>query len=400
MSVFRPSRSHVAAATLLAAALTSALPAYADFDDCVAGIRGAALSQGVSGAVFDRAMAGVTPDPKVIEAMNSQPEFKTPIWDYLGALVDEERVSEGRQMLRTHAATLAAAEQRYGVDRHTIVAVWGVESNFGKVRGRWSLPQALSTAACTASRRREFFRAELIATMKIIQRGDLRQEQLMGSWAGAFGHTQFIPTTYLRLAVDGDGDGRRDLVDSIPDALHSTANFMAKAGWQTGAGWGYEVDVPEGYSGPVGRTSRAPVSSWAARGIRRVGGGEMSGGGNAGLVYPARGGPAWVVFKNYDAAFSYNGADSYALAISILSDRLRGKPGVQQAWPTDDPPTSREERRELQRLLITRGHDVGEPTGGIGPLSRTAISAEERRLGMAQTGRAGGKILQALRAGR
>lgn len=387
-------------ALALVLSLATAAPAQADFDSCVAGIRASALSQGVSASVFDRAMAGVTPDPKVIEAMNNQPEFRTPIWDYLGALVDEERVQEGRQMLRTHAAALASAEARYGVDRHTIVAIWGVESNYGKVRGRWSLPQALSTAACMASRRREFFRGELIATMKIIQRGDLRQEQLMGSWAGAFGHTQFIPTTYLRLAVDGDGDGRRDLVDSIPDALHSTANFMAKAGFQTGASWGYEVDVPSGYAGPVGRTSRAPVSSWAARGITRVGGGALGGGGNAGLVYPARGGPAWIVFKNYDAAFSYNGADSYALAISILSDRLRGRPGVQQAWPTDDPPTSREERRELQRLLIARGHDVGEPTGGIGPLSRAAISAEERRLGMTTTGRAGGKILQALRAGR
>jgi lytic murein transglycosylase len=259
----------------LAFALSFAItaPAHADFDSCVAGIRASALSQGVSASVFDRAMAGVTPDPKVIEAMNNQPEFRTPIWDYLGALVDEERVQEGRQMLRTHAAALASAEARYGVDRHTIVAVWGVESNYGKVRGRWSLPQALSTAACMASRRREFFRGELIATMKIIQRGDLRQEQLMGSWAGAFGHTQFIPTTYLRLAVDGDGDGRRDLVDSIPDALHSTANFMAKAGFQTGASWGYEVDVPSGYAGPVGRTARAPVSSWAATpgwSIRRV----------------------------------------------------------------------------------------------------------------------------------
>jgi lytic murein transglycosylase len=390
----------LATTALAASALAAATPASADFDSCVAGIRAAAVSQGVSGSVFDRAMANVTPDMKVIEAMNNQPEFRTPIWDYLGALVDEERVAEGRQMLRTHASALAAAEARFGVDRHTIVAVWGVESNYGKVKGRWSLPQALSTAACLASRRREFFRGELIATMKIIQRGDLRAEQLMGSWAGAFGHTQFIPTTYLRLAVDGDGDGRRDLVDSIPDALHSTANFMRQAGFQTGAAWGYEVDVPQGYAGPVGRTNRAPVSSWASRGITRVGGGALAGSGNAGLVYPARGGPAWLVFKNYDAAFSYNGADSYALAISILSDRLRGRPGVQQAWPTDDPPTSREERRELQRLLIARGHDVGEPTGGIGPLSRAAISAEERRLGMTPTGRAGGKILQALRAGR
>ncbi len=392
-------RFRQAGAGLLLAAL-SASPALAQFDSCVAGIRAAAVAQGVSGQVFDRMMANVTPDPKVIEAMNNQPEFRTPIWDYLGALVDDERVSEGRALLRQHAATLAAAEARYGVDRHTIVAVWGVESNYGKVKGRWSLPQALSTAACLASRRREFFRGELIATMKIVQRGDLAPQQLMGSWAGAFGHTQFIPTTYLRLAVDGDGDGRRDLVDSIPDALHSTANFMRQAGWQTGADWGYEVDVPAGYSGPVGRTSRAPVSAWASRGITRVGGGALTGSGNAGLVYPARGGPAWLVFKNYDAAFSYNGADSYALAISILSDRLRGRPGVQQAWPTDDPPTSREERRELQRLLIARGHDVGEPSGGIGPLTRAAIQAEERRLGMPQTGRAGGKILQALRAGR
>jgi lytic murein transglycosylase len=397
MSVARRTSRLVLSAALLAAATVSA---RADFDSCVAGIRAAAVSQGVSGAVFDRMMANVTPDMKVIEAMNNQPEFRTPIWDYLGALVDDERVNEGRQMLRQHAATLAAAEQRFGVDRHTIVAVWGVESNFGKVKGRWSLPQALSTAACLASRRRDFFRGELIATMKIVQRGDLAPQQLMGSWAGAFGHTQFIPTTYLRLAVDGDGDGRRDLVDSIPDALHSTANFMRQAGFQSGASWGYEVDVPQGYGGPVGRTNRAPVSSWASRGITRVGGGALTGAGNAGLVYPARGGPAWLVFKNYDAAFSYNGADSYALAISILSDRLRGRPGVQQAWPTDDPPTSREERRELQRLLIARGHDVGEPSGGIGPLSRAAISAEERRLGWPQTGRAGGKILQALRAGR
>jgi lytic murein transglycosylase len=375
----------------------SAGTASADFASCVAGMRGQALSQGVSAAVFDRAMAGVQPDMDVIKAMNNQPEFKTPIWDYLGALVDEERVAEGRTLLARHASTLAAAESRFGVDRHTIVAVWGVESNYGQVKGRWSLPQALSTAACLGPRRNAFFRGELLATMKILERGDLRQEQLVGSWAGAFGHTQFIPTTYLRLAVDGDGDGRRDLVSSIPDALHSTANFMDKAGWQTGASWGYEVKVPAGYSGPVGRTSRAPVSSWASRGITRVDGSALTGAGNAGLVYPARGGPGFLVFRNYDAAFSYNGADSYALAISLLADRLRGRPGVQQAWPTDDGPTSRAERRELQRLLIARGHDVGEPDGAVGAKTRAAISAEEARAGLAQTGRPGQKVLRVLR---
>jgi lytic murein transglycosylase len=377
--------------------LASALPAAADFQSCVAGLRSSALSQGVSAGVFDRAMSGVQPDMDVIKAMNNQPEFKTPIWDYLGFLVDEERVEMGARLLRQHASTLAAAEQRFGVDRHTIVAVWGVESNYGQQRGKWSLPQALSTAACLAQRRNGFFKGEFLATLKIIQRGDLRQEQLVGSWAGAFGHTQFIPTTYLRLAVDGDGDGRRDLVDSIPDALHSTANFMKSAGWQTGAGWGYEVRVPAGYEGPVGRTARSPVSSWASRGITKVDGSSLTGAGNAGLVYPAKGGPGFIVFRNYDAAFSYNGADSYALAISLLSDRLRGRAGVQQRWPTDDPPLSRAERRELQRLLIARGHDVGEPDGAIGAKTRAAISAEEGRVGLRQSGRPGGKILQALR---
>lgn len=381
--------------------LASAASAQAGFQSCVAGLRSEAAAKGISTATFDRAMAGVEPDMKVIEAMNNQPEFKTPIWDYLGTLVDEEKVAEGRSTMRQHASTLAAAEQRFGVDRHTIAAVWGVESDFGKARGKMPLVQALSTGACLAPRRNAFFKGELFATLQIIQRGDVRPERLFGSWAGAFGHTQFIPSTYLRLAVDGDGDGRRDLVDSIPDALFSTANFMDKAGWVTGATWGYEVRVPDGYSGPTGRNPKQPVSSWAARGIVKFDGSALSGSGNAGLLMPAgRNGPAFLVFKNYDAAYSYNGADSYALAISLLSDRLRGRPGVQGQWPTDDLPLSREQRRELQRLLIARGYNVGEPDGAVGALTRAAIKEVEARLGMQQTGRPGEKVLRALKSGR
>jgi lytic murein transglycosylase len=390
------------ARALLFAVLASvpAAPAFADFTSCVAGLRGRALGSGVSAATFDRAFSGVAPDMKVIELMQNQPEFRTPIWDYLGTLVDDEKVAEGRRMLSLHAGTLAAAEARFGVDRHTIVAVWGVESDFGKAGGKFPLIQALSTGACLAPRRNDFFRGELISTLKIIERGDLAPSRLVGSWAGAFGHTQFIPSTYLRLAVDGDGDGRRDLVDSIPDALHSTANFMKRAGWVTGAPWGYEVALPAGYSGPSGRTAKQPLSSWAARGITRIGGGDLGGVGNAGLVMPSgRNGPAFLVFKNYDAAYSYNGADSYALAISLLSDRIRGRPGIQTPWPTDDPPLSREERRELQRLLIARGHNVGEPDGAVGALTRGAIKIEEARLGLPQSGRPGGKVLNALRRG-
>ena len=388
------------AASLALPLILSSAPASAQgsFQSCLSGLRSAAAAKGVSGATFDRAMAGVEPDMKIIEAMNNQPEFKTPIWDYLGTLVDEEKVAQGQAMLRQHASTLAAAEKRFGVDRHTIVAVWGVESDFGKARGKWPLVQSLATGACLAPRRNAFFRGELIATLQIIQRGDVRPDRLFGSWAGAFGHTQFIPSTYLRLAVDGDGDGRRDLVDSIPDALHSTANFMDKAGWVSGASWGYEVRVPNGYGGSTGRNPKRPISHWAAQGIVKYDGSALNGTGNAGLLTPAgRNGPAFLVFKNYDAAFSYNGADSYALAISLLSDRLRGRPGVQGDWPTDDLPLSREQRRELQRLLIARGYDVGEPDGAVGSLTRAAIRDVEGKIGMTPSGRPGEKVLRALK---
>jgi lytic murein transglycosylase len=392
MTAFR--RSTVACAfSLLATA-----PAFADFSGCVAGLRASAAAQGVSGATFERAMSGVTPDPKIIELMNNQPEFRTPIWDYLATLVDEEKVADGRSMMSRYAAALAAAEARFGVDRHTIAAVWGVESDFGRISGKWSLPQSLATLACTAPRRRDYFRGELIAALKIVERGDIRAEKLRGSWAGAFGHTQFMPSTYLRLAVDGDGDGRRDLVDSVADALHSTANFLAKAGYQRGATWGYEVKLPAGYAGPSGRTGKQPVSAWAARGITRIDGGALTGPGNAGLLLPAgRNGPAFLVFKNYDSAYAYNGADSYALAISLLSDRLRGRPGIQTPWPTNDRGLSRAERREVQERLQAMGYDVGGVDGSIGTLSRVAIKDFQGKRGMRIDGRAGFLVLQALR---
>jgi lytic murein transglycosylase len=382
--------------SVAAAALAS--PAAADFSSCVAGLRAQASAQGVSAGTFDSAFRGVRPEPKVIELMNNQPEFKTPIWDYLAALTDDEKVAEGRAKMREHASALASAEQRFGVDRAAIAAVWGVESDFGKAGGKFYLPQALSTLVCMASRRNDYFRGELMSTLKIIERGDLDASDLKGSWAGAFGHTQFMPSTYLRLAVDGDGDGRRDLVNSPADAIHSTANYLRKSGWIHGAPWGYEVQIPDGYAGPSGRAAKHPLSFWEAKGVRRLGGGGLSGGGSAGLLLPAgRDGPAFLVFKNYDAAYSYNGADSYALAISVLSDKLRGRPGVQAPWPTDDPGLSRAERRELQRLLIARGFDVGEPDGAVGQKTRDAIKAVEGQIGMPQRGRPGAKVLNALR---
>src|SRR4051794_18009033 len=301
--------SRIIRLALIAASLAAASPAAAQFAACVDHLRAEAQERGVPGDVFDRVMRGVAPDPKIIELSEAQPEFVTPIWDYLASLVDAEKVADGRKLLKTYDHVLQAAEKHYGVDRHTILAVWGVESDYGKLAGKWSLPQSLSTLACTAPRRRDYFRSEFMAALKIVARGDLAPEKLRGSWAGAFGHTQFMPSTYLRLAVDGDGDGRRDLVDSIPDALHSTANFLARAGWRTGEPWGYEVRVPSGYSGPSGRNPKHPVSSWASRGIAKVDGSSLTGASAAGLLMPAgRNGPAFLVFKNYEAAYSYNGA--------------------------------------------------------------------------------------------
>ena len=382
------------------AAVLLAQAAYADFNGCLRGLRASFGKAGISGATFDRIMAGVTPDMKVIESLNSQPEFKTPIWDYLAFLVDAQKIADGRAAMSRHGQALASAERRYGVDRYTIAAVWGVESDYGKLAGRWSLPQSLGTLACVRNRRQRYFRGELLSTMKIVQRGDLAPQKLRGSWAGAFGQTQFMPSTYLRLAVDGDGDGRRDLVSSTADALHSTANFLRRAGWRRGGVWGYEVQIPRGYRGPSGRKLRRPLAYWSKLGVRRIGGGALSGG-SGGLLLPAgRNGPAFLVLRNYSAIFSYNGADSYALAISLLSDRLRGRGGVRGAWPTDDRGLSRAERREVQALLARRGFYKGEVDGAIGKITRRSIAAYQRRLGMRADGRAGGKVLDALRAGR
>lgn len=386
--------------SLLGLSLLAATPAAADFSSCVAHLRAEAQAQGISGQTFDAAFKGVTAEPKVIELMNNQPEFKTPIWDYLATLTDDEKVADGRAAMRQYAQALAAAEHRYGVDRYAIAAVWGVESDFGRAQKRFYLPQALSTLVCTGGRRQAYFRGELFATLKIIQRGDLEAADLWGSWAGAFGHTQFMPSTYLRLAVDGDGDGRRDLVNSVPDALMSTANYLRHSGWATGHGWGYEVQIPAGYSGPSGRTARHPLSFWSHHGVRKYGGGGLSGAGSAALLTPAgRNGPAFLVFKNYDAAYSYNGSEAYALAISVLSDKLRGGPGVRGTWPTDDLGLTRAQRRELQRLLISRGYDVGEPDGAVGAKTRAAIKEIEAQLGMPQHGRPGMKVLRALGGG-
>lgn len=381
--------------------LAASLPAAADpaFAACLDTLRPLAAGAGVRTETFVRHTAGLAPDATVLESLDFQPEFRIPIWDYLAGLVDEERVADGRRLLAEHAGLLARVEATYGVDPHTVVAVWGVESNYGRTFGKKPLLASLATLSC-AGRRQAFFRGEFFATLKLIQSGDLLSEGLVGSWAGAFGHTQFMPSTYARIAVDFDGDGRRDLVGSIPDALASTAHYLKRSGWRTGQAWGREVVLPNDFDASVsGRQSRRPLSAWLARGAKPAAGGTLASSEAAtALLLPAgKAGPAFLVHRNFDAIYSYNAAESYALAIAHLSDRLRGGAALVTPWPTDDPGLSRRERRELQERLVARGHDIGEIDGMIGTRSREALKLEQVRLGLPADGRAGQRILEALR---
>ncbi|MBF7683761.1 lytic murein transglycosylase [Acinetobacter sp. B5B] len=373
------------------------------FNTCMAELKPSALRSGVSSEIFDRYTRNLIPDYSVLDKLNYQPEFSTPIWDYLSGLVDDERVSTGKQKLNQYQDVLRRVSAVYGVPAEMVVAVWGVESNFGDISGKYPLLQSLGTLSCNG-RRQSYFRTEFFATLRILQRGDVTESQLKGSWAGAFGHTQFMPSTYERLAVDFDGDGRRDLVSSTNDALASTANFLKSAGWQTGMPWGFEVSVPNNIDlTGQSRRNKKPLSYWVTQGLTRIDGRPLrqeplNDATPAGLFMPAGAqGPKFLVFKNFDAIYSYNAAESYALAIAYLSDRLSGKPVIQTAWPTDDPGTSRAERREIQNNLLAKGYDIGQADGLIGDKTKQAIQKEQIKMGLPPTGRAGQVFLNAIR---
>ena len=383
------------AATMLVASI---IAARADFAGCLAGLRASTSAAGVDAETFDAATRGLKPDPDVVGFLDAQPEFKTPIWDYLAGLVDDERVADGRARMAQWGQAFSTASSRYGVDASVIAAVWGVESNFGGSMGSRSVVQSLATLSCEG-RRQAYFRTEFVSALKILQAGDVDPAKFTGSWAGAFGHTQFMPSTFLRTAVDLDGDGHRDIVGSVPDALGSTANYLRKGGWVGGQPWGFEVRLPENYRGPSGRTHKQPMASWAARGVTRIDGSPLTGGEAAGLLLMAgANGPAFLVTRNFDAIYSYNAAESYALAIALLSDRLRGRSAIVTPWPTDDPGLSRADRRIVQSLLMRRGYDLdGKADGVIGTKTHQAIVDFQSRAGMKADGRASVSVLAALK---
>jgi lytic murein transglycosylase len=375
--------------------------AAASFPHCVAGLWPQAARRGVSRAVFEQHTSGLTPDLRLMDLMDSQPEFTKAIWDYLDLLVSAERIQKGREMLAVHRAQFDAAERAYGVDRHVVAAIWGVETKFSAITGDRPVLRSTATLACVG-RRQDYFREEFLSALDIVQRGDLRPDQLKGSWAGAFGPTQFMPTTFKQYAVDADGDGRRDVVGSIADLIASTANNLKKAGWEPGQTWGYEVVVPKGFDFLLADRSRQlTIQQWERLGVQRAGGKPFARGGDrAYLLVPAGArGPAFLMLNNFRVIMKYNPAEAYALAIGHLADRMRGGEPFVQPWPRDEQVLSRTERHELQQRLARRGFDVGEPDGRLGSRTRAAIRDYQISLGLVPDGFPSGSVLARLRGG-
>ncbi|MGF6592872.1 lytic murein transglycosylase [Pseudomonas sp. 2835] len=366
-----------------------------------AGFRQQALQAGINASTFDRAFLGVTPDMDVIKADRSQPEFTRPVWEYLDGALSPLRVRNGKGLLEKHAELLSQIEQRYGVDRNVLVSVWGMESNFGQFQGNKSVIRSLATLAYEG-RRPAFAQAQLIAALQILQNGDVQPDAMKGSWAGAMGQTQFIPTTYNTHAVDFDGDGRRDIWNSSADALASTAHYLQSSGWKRGEPWGFEVQLAPGFDYWLADGSqRKTVSEWMQMGLKLPAGVRLPAGSeqlSAALLLPAGyRGPAFLVLDNFRAILKYNNSSSYAMAVGLLGQRFDGSGYIAGSWPKDDLPLSRSERVELQTLLSARSYDAGAADGIIGANTRKAIRNAQQALGWPADGYPTHKLLESLR---
>lgn len=393
------------ALTLLLSAglLAPAASAHADtrFQKWIADFYATAANAGIKKSTYQKAFSGVkTPDSEVLEKAAYQPEFKHKIWDYLDSRVNPYTVRIGKEMAAKHGRTLAALERHFGVDRNILLAIWSMESNYGAVLKKDDrlhyVPRALATLAYADKKRAKFARTQLIAALKIIQRGDIDASDMTGSWAGAMGHTQFIPTSYLIYAIDADGNGHRDIWNSVPDALATAANLLAKNGWQSGKTWGYEIVVPAGGNKYSGQTKT--LAQWAKLGFTRPGGGGFKyGSDRAELKLPANGGPGFLMTKNFFVIKRYNASDSYAMGVGMLADQIGGYSGVKQRWPRPDGALDITEKFELQTRLKELGYYDGEVDGNFGSGSKAAIEAFQNRMGLAADGQPSQDLLRVLR---
>jgi membrane-bound lytic murein transglycosylase B len=373
--------------------------AAGNFDHCVAGMWPDAARRGIAEDNFKRFTAGLTPDLRIMDLLDAQPEFTKSIWDYLDILVNDNRLAKGKEMLTRYKAEFDATEKAYGVDRNIIAAIWGIESNYSTQIGDRSVLQSTATLACVG-RRQAYFKDEFLSALEILNHGDLRPEQLHGSWAGAFGATQFMPTAFKRYAVDGDGDGRRDVVDDAADLIASTANNLKKDGWQTGQSWGYEVVVPKDFNYmQADRAKIMTMAQWEHLGIRRANNQPFPHPADkAYLLAPAGAeGPGFLMLQNFRVIMKYNPAEAYALAIGHFADRLRGGAPFIQPWPRQERDLSREERLELQQLLAQRGFYRGTPDGQLGGQTREALRNFQASIGTPADGFATADLLEKLR---
>jgi len=370
-----------------------------DFRRWIAGFRQRALSIGISAETFDRAFAGVQLQERVVERDRNQAEFSRTLWDYLDSAVSDTRIANGRAALAQHRDTLERIERQYRVEAEVVAAVWGLESAYGARRGSTDIISAMATLAHDG-RRRGFFEAQLIAALQILQSGDVPPRQMTGSWAGAMGHTQFMPTSYLEHAQDFNGDGRRDIWSDDPtDALASTAAYLRNFGWTHGQPWGVEVQLPRGFDYALtGERTRRGAGFWRRQGVTLADGGPVPDHGDASILLPAGAeGVALMIFDNFRVIERYNPADAYVIGVGHLSDRIAGGPAFRAGWPRGDRALTGEERRELQRRLSAAGFSTGGIDGIIGPNTTEAVRGFQRSAGVVPDGYASLRLLERLR---
>ncbi len=369
------------------------------FHNWISRFRGRAMKAGIRSATLERSMRGIRYNTSVIEKDRNQSEFTKQIWDYLDSAASDSRVTNGRKALRERRQVLERIEARYGVEKEIVTAIWGLESAYGARRGNMPVIESLSTLAFDG-RRGSFFEAQLIAALKIVQAGDVAPRAMTGSWAGAMGHTQFIPTSYLAYAVDFTGDGKRDIWSDNPaDALASTAAYLKKSGWVTGQPWGVEVSLPRGFDyARANRKTRKMPSEWARLGVRDMHGRPVRDYGKASILLPAGAqGAAFMIFHNFSVIERYNAADAYVIGVGHLADRIAGGDRIKARWPRGDRALRRAEKQELQRRLTARGFDTRGVDGIIGPRTIAAVRAYQRSVGMAADGYPSYTILKKLR---
>ena len=374
-------------------------PQPRNFAEWKAGFRTRALEAGIAPATFDRAFAGVELNEKVISLDGRQPEFTRPIWEYLDGAVSESRIATGRAQADAKRSVLNQIESRYGADYEAVLAIWGLESGFGSNFGSIPVIESMATLAYEG-RRKKFAEEQLIAALRILQAGDIEPGQMVGSWAGAMGHTQFIPTSFLSYAVDFTGDGRRDLwAADAQDALASTANYLGRFGWTRGSPAVVEVVLPEGFDYALADDStRMTAAEWRALGVRAMEGRLAMGDEMISILLPAGArGPAFAAYPNFRVIKRYNNSTSYALAVAKLADRIKGGPGIKAAWPRGDRPLSLTEKKDLQERLTALGFDTQGVDGIIGPNSRKAVRGFQQANGLLPDGYVSASLLDAVR---